>query len=159
MATFLVVSDTHGETRALARLLESLKGITGVFHLGDHAKDMAPFTHLPMAFHITNGNNDAPNPAYAERVVQVAGQRVFITHGDRWNVNFGLDRLAYRALELEATVCLYGHTHCPAHCYREGILFMNPGSLTAPLGESAAGYGLLHLSAEGATGQWKESPL
>ena len=57
-----------------------------------------------------------------------------MTHGHLSNVRMGLANLKMQALEEDATIALFGHTH-QIGCEKEsGILFLNPGSISQPRG-------------------------
>ena len=59
-----------------------------------------------------------------------------------------LDRLRRnlrRARELEAQVVLFGHTHEAFYEYRDGIHFLNPGSLGSPRGPLYPTYGVIDI--------------
>lgn len=102
-----------------------------IVHLGDHAADAAHlerlFPRIPICY--VRGNCDYTAfdvPDEAEFTWQ--GLRFFAVHGHRYGVKSGLMRLEYAAMEREANIVLYGHTHCP-HCEElKGLWIMNPGA-------------------------------
>ena len=59
------------------------------------------------------GNCDyyADNPV--SDVLEIGANRIFITHGHHYGVNFGIDRLCYAAKENQCNIAMYGHTHVP----------------------------------------------
>lgn len=73
-----------------------------------------------------DGNCDYGNKKHI--VEEIFTRKVFITHGDLENVKFGFNKLLYRALEFEADIVFFGHTHNPTYFMEENILFLNPGS-------------------------------
>ena len=64
------------------------------------------------------------------------GLRIYATHGHVWNP----DRLP--PLQ-PGDLLLYGHTHVPAWTERDGVLCLNPGSVSIPKENSPRGYMLL----------------
>lgn len=152
-ANILVISDTHGNSQAIKRLLENYRGlVAAVVHLGDHARDMVRLARTdstPNMFHIVNGNTDPLVESYDERVINVADKRIFITHGHRYSVKSSLDSIVLRAQELQVDACLFGHTHVQTLFTQSSIVFMNPGSPTYPHPDQERGYGLLRISDEG----------
>ena len=73
-------------------------------------------------------------PILADYAVLDAGERlIYATHGHVYNP----DKLP--ALK-QGDVLLYGHTHVPLHMEKDGILCMNPGSVSIPKEGSAHGY-------------------
>jgi len=152
-ANILVISDTHGNIHAIKQLARNYHdSITAVVHLGDHAGDMIRAAGTAVKndmIHIVNGNTDPPLNTYNERVIEIAGKRLFITHGHRYNVKLGLDTLIYRARELQVDACLFGHTHNQALFTQSDIVFLNPGSPSSPHFGTEKGYGLLRISDKG----------
>ena len=149
----LVMSDTHGNTQAVKYLLENYQGIVSdVVHLGDYARDIAHIARTgkdsPL-YHIVSGNTDPLVESYEERVIEIAGKRIFITHGHRYDVKSKLDNLIYKASELQVDICLFGHTHTAVMFNHNGILYLNPGSPTYPRTDMDRGYGLVSISDEG----------
>ena len=144
----LVMSDTHGNRNAVNQLLDAyLKSVSAVIHLGDHSSDI--FKNENAEFHITSGNTDPFVPSYAERVIEIANKKIFITHGHQYDIKDSLDRLIYKAIELRVDACLFGHTHQPIVFKQDGILFLNPGSTTKPSMGSEKSYALMRISAKG----------
>jgi len=152
MSNILVISDTHGNAAIINQLLKNYEGmLAAVVHLGDYARDIARFARAEDAsmFHIVNGNTDPLVEAYDERVIEIAGKRIFISHGHRYSVKTGLDNIMYKARELGVAACLFGHTHVPTLFEEAGILFMNPGSPTYPNPDTPRGYALLRIAEDG----------
>ena len=143
----LVTSDSHDESDVLQTLLEEYAATVHlVIHLGDHDRDLlrlAPITDLPLL--TVSGNTDDEMRSPRERVCTFFKKKFFLTHGHIYNINAGVDALARKALEEEARVCLYGHTHVANTFNRHGILFMNPGSLSDPRDDNPPSYGLLTI--------------
>ena len=153
----LVVSDTHGDFIIIEQLLENYHGtINAAIHLGDHARDMSRFVRSkkdssqpkPIDIHIVNGNTDPLAEAYDDRVIDIAGKQIFITHGHRYSVKTSYDNIIYKAQELQVDACLFGHTHIQTLFKENDTLFMNPGSLTYPQPTNTPGYALLRISEE-----------
>ncbi|MBQ8996308.1 MAG: phosphodiesterase [Oscillospiraceae bacterium] len=85
-------------------------------------------------------------PVLADYALLPLGERtVFITHGHVYNCA-NLPPLK------KGDVLLHGHTHVPAWEDHEGILYLNPGSVSIPKGNSDHGYMIL----EGETFIWKK---
>ena len=73
-------------------------------------------------------------PILADYAVLDAGERlIYATHGHVYNP----DKLP--ALK-QGDVLLFGHTHVPLHTEKDGILCMNPGSVSIPKEGSTHGY-------------------
>jgi len=145
----LVLSDSHGSTAVMRTVIQKFEKDAGaVIHLGDFFID-AIRNKPECSLHFVRGNCDGSSYDGAEvpteKVVDIGGIKIFMTHGHRYGVKYGMDRLVYAALEREADVCLYGHTHAPAVFREEGIIYMNPGSISRPRDARAPSYGVLDI--------------
>lgn len=143
----LVVSDTHGDVYALREALLRQPKAEVVIHLGDGADDAAQeFANYPekMCMQV-RGNCDWGSQLPGEQMHTLAGKRIFFTHGHLYEVKFGLLKLEYAAREKQANLVLFGHTHQPFTDYRDGLYFMNPGSLHG----SAGCYGIADITDAG----------
>jgi putative phosphoesterase len=134
-----VVSDSHGDLYMLDKAIGMMGDIDLLVHLGDHYKDVvkvnSKYKHI---IHSVPGNNDYIGNGESERLIEVCNKRVFITHGHKYNVNFGLMNLLYKGKEVGADIILYGHTHRYNLEYSEDIFFLNPGSVSRPRDRQAS---------------------
>ncbi|MGB9802979.1 metallophosphoesterase [Desulfofundulus sp.] len=139
-----VISDTHGKVDRALKLLNELEPLDLLLHAGDFYRDGQLLGEaLDIPVHAVAGNCDFPKGGPGEEVLELAGKKVFLTHGHLYHVHSSLQKLLYRALELRVDVVVFGHTHvryCQEH---EGILFFNPGSVYDPRGQQGPGCGLL----------------
>ena len=126
-----VFSDSHGDHRALDELLAQMGHIDAACFLGDIARDaahleerLAQMPHRPPLYAV-RGNNDFACALPDERLAELGGVRIYMTHGHRITSPMAL---AYRAQECGAAVALFGHTHAPLCEYAQGVLLLNPGS-------------------------------
>ena len=62
----------------------------------------------------------------------VAGMNIYLTHGHENGVYYGLENLAYTALERQASLVFYGHTHVAARVVSNSMYLVNPGSCSSP---------------------------
>lgn len=129
MKKITVVSDSHGNRRAL----DGLDGIFSesdiVIHLGDTSSDgsyiRAKFPHTVLI----NGNCDPAKLGADEEVIQVEQVKIFACHGHLYSAKSTLSRLAQRAKELGCQIALYGHTHRAREDFIDGVTLINPGAL------------------------------
>jgi len=130
----LVVSDTHGRWTRLYDAVRAVPDADEIIHLGDGAEDVEKCIESITGCRIicVAGNCDIRSHNPEIRLLTLSGKRVLCTHGHNYRVKMGPDRLVYAAMEQQADICLFGHTHTAACFYHEGIHFMNPGSLGAP---------------------------
>ncbi|MGN0995903.1 MAG: metallophosphoesterase family protein [Candidatus Ventricola sp.] len=126
-----IFSDSHGDCRALDELLLQMGHIDAACFLGDIARDAAhleerlsQLPHQPPLYAV-RGNNDFACALPDERLAELGGVRIYMTHGHLITSPMAL---ACRAKECGAMVALFGHTHAPLCDYALGVLLLNPGS-------------------------------
>ena len=119
---FLILSDIHGSfDEAREAIQRQITPPDAVLFLGDGARDVSllesNFSRL--AFIGVRGNCDFfgadefPN----ERVEELSGLRILMLHGHTRGAKSGLGALIKAALEADADVVLFGHTHTPVSLY------------------------------------------
>ncbi len=144
----VVVSDSHGN---LSNFLELLKLIDYdlVIHLGDLTDDARLIkAGINKDLIYVRGNCDSYDlETKEEEVLEVAGKKIFISHGHKYNVKENLNRIYYRGQELGADLVLFGHTHIP-YIRRGHPSLFNPGSLSLPRFGQEATYGVLEIFGE-----------
>lgn len=149
----LLVSDDHGIPgfeKAFAKAKKLYGKIDVVIHSGDSDKmDDSYYTNLcKCPFYMVRGNNDY-NDCRDTIIVSVAGKRILVTHGHRYGVYSGTQRLFYGALENKADVAVYGHTHIPFYEEVENVVIVNPGSLTLPRNSRIGSFAVMTIDDEG----------
>ena len=129
----LVLSDSHAALSFMRRCVNLVKP-DALIHLGDFYEDgrsiSVEFPHIPM--HQVPGNCDLYRMVrYVPDILNypVGGVKLYMTHGHRHGVKFGLAELLADAREAGVQAVLYGHTHI-ADCHQEpdGLWVLNPGS-------------------------------
>jgi putative phosphoesterase len=144
----LILSDTHGNYPLAFRALELAGPVDRIIHLGDGIEDARLMEEITGREIVkVPGNCDVAAPDPVDIVAMIAGKKFFITHGDRYAVKRGLDRLRNRARSEQAEIVLYGHTHIGAVELLDGSLFINPGCLRHKC--PTAGYALLDVDHAG----------
>lgn len=128
----MVISDTHGNYLAPLSCLDEDTGIELIIHLGDEISDgrmLQNLTSIPIL--LVPGNCDPGAREPRELCGLLGGRRIFMTHGDIYQVKSGLDALIRKAVSENASVVLFGHTHTPVVEEENGLLLVNPGTLMA----------------------------
>lgn len=132
----LVVSDTHGDIRRVARYIKDNPQIGLILHLGDHAEDgrrLSLETGLPL--YAVRGNNDYGDESPLKLCVNIEGVKVLMVHGNRQRVYYTRYALVEEADACLADLVLFGHTHTYEDDVYEGVRCINPGSPTIPRGD------------------------
>ncbi len=156
---YFIASDIHGSAYYCERMLEAYRreGADRLILLGDllyHGprndlpRDYAPKRVIEMLNTVRDeifcvrGNCDTEVdqmvldfPILAEYALLDGGNgsTVFVTHGHKHNLS------ALPPLKV-GDVLLHGHTHIPACETRDGITYLNPGSVSIPKEGSAPSY-------------------
>lgn len=133
MKRYLVVSDSHTNRACLVDLLNRYSGkVDQLFHCGD--SQLPADDSLWENYIVVKGNCDFGKGYPDEQLYQNELDKVLMTHGHLFNVNFTLSNLNYRGEELAATMVFYGHTHIFGAEMIAGRLILNPGSIVQPRG-------------------------
>lgn len=142
-----VISDTHGNNKDIIEALASIDKPDMLIHLGDYVEDgekLSKIFGLPIT--IVKGNGDYGSHYKENELIEVEGKKIFLTHGHRDKVSLGLDYIYYKALEMQADIALFGHTHVPVNNVYDDLIIMNPGSPTFPRGGSnTKTFGLIEI--------------
>ena len=129
----LIVSDTHKAHGNLEKVLEKVRPIDMLIHLGDTEggeDHIAELAGCPA--HIIRGNNDFFSELDREMELDLGGHRLLVTHGHNYGVNIDLSRIIEEAAARKKDIVLFGHTHKPVVTYKETVTAVNPGSLSYP---------------------------
>lgn len=127
---YLIISDNHGDEAIVENLIKNYEQqVDKIIHCGD--LEMTKDNNLLKKLNYVKGNCDFekfPN----EIVIESENDKIFVTHGHLYGVNFDLMKLKYKALELGCNLVCFGHTHVPLVEKDENILLINPGSISQP---------------------------
>lgn len=116
----LILSDSH--YRPLDEI--NFKSYDYVFHLGDYGMSKETLDSNGCLY--VAGNCDFLGQK--DIIKDINNKRFYLTHGDKYNVKYQYNSLIYKALSLDANICLFGHTHVSLHFERDNITFINPGA-------------------------------
>ncbi len=130
----VVLSDSHGSFGELKKAVDAeIKngGVSMIMFAGDVQRDAdairREYPRIPVA--VVLGNNDwSVRDVPFDVTFTFAGKRVFMTHGHKYHVKYGLNTLLLKAREQGADICVFGHTHRPYLEKVSGVLMLNPGS-------------------------------
>ncbi|MCD6361715.1 MAG: phosphodiesterase [Armatimonadetes bacterium] len=153
-----IIADTHGNLEGWQQAWEvALEGSDLVLHAGDvlyHGPKFDPaeayspktlaaaLNDCPVPLIIARGNGDSDvdqlvldmpvQSPYA--FVQFEGLRILVAHGHI----AAPEELAPLAARWGVELLVTGHTHCPALQRLDGVLHVNPGTVTYPLSKDPA---------------------
>lgn len=146
-----VISDTHGMCSGIINELKTREKPDLILHLGDYVEDGEKIKEeIGVETLMVKGNGDYFHHNYREdEILKIKDKTIFLTHGHNYNVRYGENNLIYRAMELEADLVLYGHTHIPLFFEESGIKIMNPGSPSFPRGfKRSQTFGIIDIGEE-----------
>lgn len=154
----LCFSDSHGSDLAIRRALSTHPDAEVIFFLGDGLSDIEPFITDPVrAWIAVRGNCDRyallGNSAVKKTdSITLMGRRIILTHGDLYGVKYGLDGIKKLAVDHNADLVLFGHTHSPLELYiptdEGGYYLFNPGSAGGGFGMRGS-YGVINITDSG----------
>lgn len=133
MQKILVVSDTHGKLSNLREVIRKVRPVDRILDLGDvegQEDEIRAMADCPVEF--VCGNCDRTSREPWDRVLEIEGHRVLMTHGHHYSVGSTLERLKTAAAAEDADLVLFGHTHTPEKEEIDGRTFLNPGSISRP---------------------------
>lgn len=117
-----VISDTHGVLRL--DVLEALQGVDIIIHAGDVGRPEVLEQLGEVASVVAvKGNVDRAEWALGLReneVVELGDVLIYVLHD--------LNRLDLDPAAAGFKGIIYGHSHRPSEEWREGVLYLNPGS-------------------------------
>ena len=132
MIKILIVSDTHNDISSLNQALQAESDATHIFHAGDHAKDIRAIDIYHKDIYAVRGNCDGKYSLEKDKQIITIGKTQFmLTHGHKYGVKSGFSELILEGKKRKADAIIFGHTHKAVCENIDGILFVNPGSLSS----------------------------
>jgi len=108
----IAFSDVHGDVHKLLTLSNEIEHAEKALFLGDGINTMEVLdTRLANKIIAVKGNCDLFCPLPEELVIELAGKKIFMTHGHNYDVKISMNKIAAKALEVGADITLFGHTH------------------------------------------------
>lgn len=147
----LIVSDTHRRNENYLEAVKRCSPVDMIIHCGDiegseHIIENAAECPVEMV----TGNNDFFSELPREREFSLGRYRVWLTHGHTYYVSMENQTIKKEAVLKGADIVMYGHTHRPIVEYDEGVIAVNPGSLTYPRQEGRRpSYILMEIDRQG----------
>ena len=134
----VILSDIHRAKDRAREIIQRCKSADLFICLGDGSDAFISLCDEVGAPHTeVSGNCDVffVNPRVPDVItLDLAGKKIFATHGHRYSVKHTYDTIKYAGLEREADIVLFGHTHEQylEYVHRDGkndMLVINPGSV------------------------------
>ena len=131
----LIVSDTHRLDDNLKRVIEKTAPLDMLIHLGDaegSEHKIETWVNEGCRLEMVLGNNDFFSNLDREKEIEIGTYKALLTHGHYYNVSLGVVRLENEARDRGVDIAMYGHTHKPFFERKDGVIILNPGSLSYP---------------------------
>jgi len=133
----LIVSDTHRRDENLWTVIRKEKPFDMMIHLGESEGREECFRDWvgseSCEIHAVRGNNDFFSRTPKDKEIEIGEHGVLLTHGHMYGVSMGTEILEDEARDRGMDMVMYGHTHKPhLEQYEDGLLVLNPGSLSYP---------------------------
>lgn len=129
----LIVSDSHGKNATLLKVLDKVGAIDLFIHLGDvEGSEEYIASHAGCRTEFIAGNNDYFTTLLKEKVLKIGKYTVYLTHGHKYGVYYGLDNIKEAAKLRGADIVMFGHTHVPIVDQTGDAIALNPGSISLP---------------------------
>lgn len=150
----LIVSDTHRNQEKLKKILKLEKEageIDALIHCGDVEGMEDEITRIARCqCYMVAGNNDFFSPLPNEQLIDINGVKLWITHGHFHRVSLDLSYIRDEAMHRGVDVVCFGHTHMPLLEKTDGLLLLNPGSVSYPRQQNRTpSYAIMTIDAQG----------
>ena len=132
MDKILIVSDTHRKNEHYLDIIKNSGPFDRVIHCGDvEGSELTICEAAGCPVEMVMGNNDFFSDLPRERIFDLGGRKVWLTHGHNYYASLDTAIIKEEAMAKGANVVMFGHTHRPI--LEDGsVICMNPGSLSYP---------------------------
>ena len=146
MARIGIFSDTHGHISNLSFFKSRLGQLDSLFHLGDCVEDASLLARsLNTGFVSVRGNCDFWSSVPLTQVISWNQHNILLLHGHTCSGNLSL---CYLAESNNCDIVCFGHSHIASIEEHNGILLINPGSLSLPRSSKGPSCAVLTISEE-----------
>lgn len=147
----LVVSDTHRQNDHLVEVLEKVRPIDLLIHLGDVEGSEDYISQLAgCPVEMIAGNNDFFSDLEKEKEIEIGKYKVLLTHGHYYYVSVDAEGIKKEAKGRGMDIVMFGHTHRPLIDIDQDVIAVNPGSLSYPRQEGRKpSYIIMDLDSKG----------
>lgn len=147
----IVMSDSHGMSSAVEKIIKANEGADIFVHLGDGEREVGAMRikYPELDIRCVSGNCDWNASLPKSTVIEAMGRKIFCTHGHAYRVKDGIEPLVFAAKENGCCAALFGHTHERFIGTEEDIDIMNPGSCACPRDGNKPSYGIIDINGAG----------
>ena len=143
-----IMSDSHGQEKAVKIAVEKMGAVDLWIHCGDHDKDSLLLrTGAVKEVIAVQGNCDYHSCYKVDEFIEIAGKKIWITHGHQYKIKNSKLELLWWAKQYEVDIVIYGHTHIAENVMIDNVVLFNPGSVVSPR-QGKPSCGLLEINKE-----------
>ena len=129
----LIVSDTHGRDEKLEAAVAVEQPFDYLIHCGDvEGREFFIEALAECPCTIVAGNNDFFSDLPREDEIVLEGHKIMVTQGHNYGASMDLYGISEETAARECEMVCFGHTHKPVIEKKNGVLVINPGSLSFP---------------------------
>lgn len=159
-AKALVVSDSHGYSSMLKRIVETFYSeVQVLIFCGDGIYDLLSLDskELPSVVVFVQGNNDPSSVSVQNGLLEkriavpkqvkicICKKNILVCHGNDCGLYYSTSGVETVAQMKECQAVLFGHTHVPCENMHT-IYSMNPGSISSPRRSSKPSFAILETN-------------
>lgn len=144
----IAFSDSHGLSSAVRKLfLRTARSTDFYIFCGDGIRDVEAIGQEFPDIRIISarGNCDYSSGAPDVALCQAGEIRIGVTHGHNHGVSRDASGLERLAAENKLGLVLFGHTHRRECIYKDGVYYVNPGSLALPRDGMSPSYAAIDI--------------
>ncbi len=143
-----LLSDSHHDHDAIETAMQLMGQVDHIIHAGDNYSDAKRISkEYGVEVTAVKGNTDM-GLGKLEKILELNGRKILVTHGHKYQVKRGYQKLYYRALEAEVDIVIFGHSHVAVKFIESNILFINPGSVSIPYDDKEKSFAILEIKDE-----------
>ncbi len=130
MKKIVIFSDTHGNKTLIKKTEQICIESDLILHAGDGNTDVFSIEGAYEKAEIVDGNCDGGFAGVNEIILEIEERKILLTHGHLYGVKNSLNTLVSYAKKINCDIVIYGHNHKKNVETRDGILLINPGTLS-----------------------------
>lgn len=152
----VLFSDVHGNDFMLERIMLFNPDADHFLSMGDSELTMDYLLDLDIIG--VKGNYPRDPGVDYDHILMVNNKKILMTHGHKYGVQRGLNKLIKKAIEEEIDIVLFGHTHVAEVIKYNNIILLNPGSVYRSRGRNYPSYCIMNITDDGiVTFEFRES--
>ncbi|MCF7923526.1 MAG: YfcE family phosphodiesterase [Candidatus Izimaplasma sp.] len=134
----LIFSDSHQDKNAIKKMLNHEGKVDKIYCAGDSGLSIEELDELKIIS--VKGNYPFAPKLPNEKIIKIGTYKALVTHGHKYYVKFGLNRLFKKTLKIKVDMVIFGHTHQIHLEKTKKLIMLNPGALSYSRSHSYPSY-------------------